>query len=219
MLSSKNNMRRKTSKLVILLIDRISSVILDNPYMFNYVRYLLAGKQKGMKSFISKYLNKYHCKTVADVCSGTGDFAAVIPPGALYLGWDKNEDFIAFAERRYKNDVNISFKKLDVLKAQKKVGKKYDAAMLISAVHHFSDKDLDTLLKFIKKRVNKILIIADIIPDPPHLLQRFFVKIDRGKFVRPAHEKVRILNNYFKVVYTEEIPTRSAVQFGMICIK
>lgn len=210
-------MRHKFSKIIIHLIDRSSSVILDNPYMFNYVRYLLAGQQKGMKTFISNYLNKYHCKSIADICSGTGDFAAVIPLGAKYIGWDKNEDFIAFSRKRYIKNKNISFEKLDVLKDQKKVHKKYDAVVLISAVHHFSDKDLETLLKFVKKITNKVLIIADIIPDPPHLLQRFFVRIDRGKFVRPREEKVRILNKYFKVVYTEEIPTRSAVQYGIVC--
>jgi SAM-dependent methyltransferase len=210
-------MQRKASILAILLIDQVSSVVLDNPYMFNYIRYLLAGKQKGMKMFINRYLNNYDCKSVYDLCSGTGDFAAVIPTGAKYVGLDRNEDFIEFARKRYKNENNIAYKRLDVLKDQKIINKKYDATMLISAVHHFSDEDLDTLFKLVKKITKKVLIIADIIPDPPHMLQRFFVKIDRGKFVRPAEEKVRLLNKYFKVVHTQEIPTRSAVQYGIVC--
>ncbi|OGM08759.1 hypothetical protein A2159_03365 [Candidatus Woesebacteria bacterium RBG_13_34_9] len=211
--------KRNTSKLIILLIDRLSSLILDNPFMFNNVRYLLAGKQNLMKSFIKKYLKKYQCESIADICSGTGDFAEVIPKGAQYTGWDKNEDFIVFARRRYEKDKNKSFIKLDVLKAQGKINNNYDAVMLISTLHHFSDKELEKLLKFTKNITKKIVIIADIIPNPPHLLQRFFVKIDRGKFIRPADEKVRILKKYFKIIHTQEIPTRSAIQLGIICKK
>lgn len=210
-------MHQKAEKTVIFLIDQVSNVLLDNPRFFNYIRFLLAGKQKGMKSFISDYLARYGCTSVYDLCSGTGDFAAVIPENAKYIGLDRNVDFIEFARRRYKTDRNISYVKLDVLKAGKVVKKKFDATMLISAVHHFSDEDLDRLLKFVKKITKKVLIIADIIPDPPHALQRFFVKIDRGKFVRPANVKVRILKKYFKVVHTQEIPTRSAVQLGIVC--
>lgn len=210
-------MKQSASKLIILFIDRLSSLILDNPFMFNNVRYLLAGKQNGMKSFIEKYLNMYRCQSIADICSGTGDFAAVIPKGARYTGWDRNKDFIMFARKRYKKDKNKTFKKLDVLRTQGKINDKYDATLLISTIHHFSDKDLEELLKFVKKITKKIVVIADIIPNPPHLLQRFFVKIDRGKFVRPADEKVKILNKYFKVIFTKEIPTRSAVQLGIIC--
>jgi hypothetical protein len=66
---------------------------------------------------------------------------------------------------------------------------------------------------------NKVVIIADIIPDPPHLLQKFFAKIDRGKFVRKKQEKIKILEKYFKIISTQAIPTRSAVQLGIICEK
>lgn len=212
-------LKKRAAGKFVLTIDWLSSRILDNPYLFNYVRYILAGEQKGMKFFIKDYLEKYDCKTVADICSGTGDFAQLVSDDARYIGWDINDDFIAYARKRYKKEKNKSFTNLNVLKPRKEITKKFDAVMLISAIHHFSDEELEILLKFIKKITKKVVIIADIIPDPPHPLQRFFAKIDRGKFVRPAHEKIRILKKHFKVAYTQEIPTRSAVQLGIICEK
>ena len=199
--------------------DFLSSRILDNPYLFNYVRYLLAGKQTKMKKFIKKYLDEYKCKTIADICSGTGDFAQLTPKDAFYTGWDLNEDFINYASKRYENHKNKTFVKANVVTSKKIKHHTFDAVLLISTIHHFSDEELKILLPIVRKMTNKVVIIADIIPDPPHLLQKFFAKIDRGKYVRPAEEKVKILNKYFNVVKTQPIPTRSAVQWGIVCEK
>lgn len=204
---------------LITVIDKASSILLDNPYMFNYIRYLLAGKQTGMKHFIKAYLDKYRCKSVLDLCSGTGDFAQLTPNNAYYVGWDLNNDFVDFAKKRYCGQKNKNFEIVDILAVNGRYHKTYDAVLLISAVHHFSDEELDIILPLVHRMVKKVVIIADIIPDAPHFLQRFFVSIDRGKFVRPAGEKLRILKKYFKVINTEAIPTRSAVQFGIICQK
>ncbi|GEM_PF-4638035 len=204
---------------LIAIIDKASSVLLDNPSMFNYVRYLLAGKQSRMKHFIKAYLDKYQCKSVLDLCSGTGDFAGLTPPNASYVGWDLNKDFVNFAGKRYSGEKKKTFEVVDILTQNGRRHKKYDAVLLISAVHHFSDEELEIILPLVQKMVKKVVIIADIIPDPPHALQRFFASIDRGKFVRPAREKIRILKRHFKVINTEAIPTRSAVQLGIICRK
>lgn len=204
---------------LITVIDKASSVLLDNPYMFNCVRYMLAGKQTRMKHFIKSYLNKYKCKSVLDLCSGTGDFAELTPPDAYYVGWDLNKDFVNFARKRYYSKENKKFETVDILALNGQCHKTYDAILLISAVHHFSNEELDIILPLVHRMVKKVVIIADIIPDPPHVLQRFFASIDRGKFIRPAKEKLRILERYFKIINTKAIPTRSAVQFGIICKK
>jgi SAM-dependent methyltransferase len=206
-----------TAKLIISSTDWLSSRVLDNPYMFNYVRYLLAGRQKNIKTFIKNNLDRYQCKSIADICSGTGDFAELIPKDAYYVGWDINEDFINYARKRYRGDRSKSFIKVDILNAKETINENFDAVMLISTLHHFSDDELNTLLPFVKKIARKVIIIADIIPDPPHILQKIFAKIDRGKFVRPKDEKIKILKKYFKVRHIQEIPTRSAVQLGIIC--
>ncbi len=208
--------KNKKNNIVIELIHILSDWLLDNPYAFNYVRYILAGKQTGMKHFIKNNLKKYNSKTVGDFCCGTGDFAQCCGRQMSYVGIDLNLSFINFALKRYKNDKNKNFIASDVLQLPYK-GKTFDALLLISAIHHLSDKELSILLPVIKRITKKVVIIADIIPDPPHLLQRFFVKLDRGRHIRPEKEKVRILSQYFKVVHTEMIPTRSAIQCGIIC--
>lgn len=94
---------------------------------------------------------------------------------------------------------------------------RFDATMLISILHHLSDKDLENILPKIKIFTKKVVIIADIIPDPKGILRKVMVKLDQGKFVRPRQQKIEVLNRYFTVVNTTIIPSRLAVQFGIIC--
>jgi SAM-dependent methyltransferase len=195
----------------------LSDPLLDNPFLFNYVRFFLAGKQIGMKKFISEYLQKYDCKTVIDFCCGTGDFAECCGKNVDYLGVDNNPDFITHSKNRYKGKRHRKFTIVDVLKPEEMYRKKYDGVLLISAIHHFSDEELDFLLPRIKKITKKVLIIADIIPDPPHPIQKIIVKFDRGRYVRPKEEKLKILRKYFRIKHTRLIPTQTAVQFGIIC--
>ncbi|OGH21847.1 MAG: hypothetical protein A3D75_01495 [Candidatus Levybacteria bacterium RIFCSPHIGHO2_02_FULL_37_18] len=196
----------------------ISDRLLDNPVMFNYIRYLLAGKQKGIRKFINTYLEKYNCKSIADFCCGTGDFAVCIPNNASYIGLDMNKDFINYSKNRFKNEKNKKFIKANVISSKYIYERKFDGILLISTLHHLSDNELLILLPRIKKITRKMVIIADIIPNPPHLLQKFFAKIDRGRYVRPKEEKLRILKKYFKIVKTQMIPTKTAVQFGIVCL-
>ncbi len=191
---------------------------LDNPFLFNNVRYVLAGKQLGMKKFISDAIQEYKCKTIIDICSGTGDFAQYGKNISYYVGWDLNANFVTYAIKKYRGIDNVHFVVADATKSPYMQSHQYDATILISAVHHFSDSELDKILSTIQKVTKKVLIIADIIPDPPHWIQRFFVKLDRGRYVRPKEEKIRLISKYFIVKKTKLIPTQSAIQFGMVCV-
>lgn len=203
--------------MLIKLTHWISDRLLDNAYMFNLVRYILAGKQTGMRRFVANNLNEYKCNTIADFCCGTGDFAVNCPPNSIYYGWDLNSNFIKYARKKYHKNTNKKFLEGNVLSEKSIYSRNFDAVLLISAMHHLSNEELSILLPKIKKITRKVFIIADIIPDPPHFLQRFFVKIDRGRYIRHKEDKLKILKKYFKIINTESIPTKSAIQFGIVC--
>lgn len=203
--------------IIIEIVHWLSYRLLDHPIIFNKIRYLLAGNQLELKQFIKKNLIKYDCKTIADFCCGTGDFSEICPKDSLYFGWDVNDEFIKYASNKYKKDMNKQFTKANILYSQVIYKKKFDCVLLISAVHHFSSEELKVMLPKIKKITKKILIVADIIPNPPHLIQKFFVPLDRGRYIRPKEEKLSILGKYFKIKKTQLMPVRTAVQLGIIC--
>jgi 2-polyprenyl-3-methyl-5-hydroxy-6-metoxy-1,4-benzoquinol methylase len=204
-----------TANLIIFSTDWLSSHILDNPYLFNHVRRLLAGDQRETKQFVREALAKYKCKSVLDLGCGTGDFSESCPADATYLGTDLNANFIRYAQSRYRSDRNKQFRYENILKQDNHHA--YDAVLFISMMHHFSDADVATILKKIKQLTRKIVVIADIIPDPPHVLQRAVARLDRGRFVRPRQGKLAILQKYFRICETKSINSRLAVQYGVIC--
>lgn len=198
-----------------LPFEWLSSTLLDNPLLFNYFRNLLAGDQNKTKSFVRDALLKYNCKTVLDFGCGTGDFSESCTRDMEYLGTDLNAKYIKFAKSHYIKHKNKKFIEDNILKYKNL--KKYDAVLFISMMHHFSDNELDIILKDIKKMVKKVLIIADIIPDPPNAIQKIAARLDRGKFVRPKKDKLNILKKYFKVTNAKIINSRIAVQYGVLC--
>lgn len=191
-------------------------LLLSQPFIFNKLRRIIAGDQKNTKNFVKKNLLKYHVKSVLDVGSGTGDFVNCIPKNSLYLGIDTNPKFIDFSNNNYDNG-NVRFLVQDVTEKGFYQNKKFDAVLLISMLHHLSDEDLEEILSIVKKITKKVIIIADIIPDPPGIMQKIVVQLDVGKFVRPREEKLKTLGKYFRIVEVELISSRLAVQLGIIC--
>lgn len=188
---------------------------LNEPKFFNLIREIIAGKQENTKEFVKSNIKKYESKSVIDICCGTGDFASCAD-GVNYVGLDYLDDYIEFAKQKYRQDRNKKFMTFDILKRRLALNK-YDCALLISTLHHFSDQELDIIFKDLKASVRGILIIADLDASPPGLLRKILVKLDRGRFVRPNSQKLILLKKYFKVLKTQTIFSRLAVQYGVIC--
>ncbi len=210
-------MNQSSVKKSISFLNPLKANLLDDPYIFNKVRSLIAGNQLQTKLFVKKFINTYKCKSVIDICSGTGDFSTVINKDIKYLGIDLNENFINYSINRYNMDKNKLFKKADILNPAAFTNEKFDAVILISTMHHFSDRELDSLFAIVKKITNKIVIIADIIPNPPSLIQKICVKLDQGKYIRTEKAKIKIVKKYFKINNKITIPSRLAVQYGIVC--
>lgn len=189
--------------------------ILEKPYFFNTIRKVIAGDQKNTKRFVIEALKKNNVKSVLDIGCGTGDFAVCTPKDASYLGIDLNREYIKFAKHEYPSA--YQFKYQDVTKKEFYKGKKYDAVLFVSMIHHLSQEELDEILPVVKKVTKKIVVVADIIPAPEGILRKIMVKLDQGRFVRPEKEKEKILKKYFTIVKKEYVVSRLAVQYCLIC--
>lgn len=198
-------------------MEKLKSSLLSNPFFFNTIRRPIAGDQRYTKNFVKKNLEKYNSKTVLDIGCGTGDFASSLPLEiSCYLGVDLNTKYIAYAKSKYQSS-KIKFMVQDVTEKKFYANHKFDAVILISMLHHLSDSDLAKILPSIKKITKKIIIIADLLPKPPGLLQKLMVKLDQGKYIRNEEEKIKLLEKYFSIISTELIRSRLALQYGIIC--
>lgn len=197
-------------------MQNLKAKVLEQPGLFNTIRSIIAGNQKQTKNFVNKYLVQYKAKTVLDIGCGTGDFVVSVPDTIEYIGADINRNYISYAARHFEN-AKRKFILQDVTDAAFYKNRKFDAVLFISMLHHLSDEELKKILPIVKRMTKKVVIIADIIPNPEGFVQKLMVKLDQGKFIRTQQDKITILKKYFKIVHTEIIPSRLAVQFGIIC--
>lgn len=191
--------------------------ILEIPFLYNKVRQIIAGDQKGTKKYIASLLKEYKCKNILDLCCGTGDFAICTPANASYLGIDNNPQYIKYANDKYVLNKNLHFEAHDLMSDKYQLKGHFDSVLLVSTLHHFSDEELSILFGIIKKNVKGIVVIADLDGNPPTLIQKILLKLDRGHFVRPNSDKMRLITPYFKVIKTGKISSRLALQFMIIC--
>lgn len=197
----------------IAFLSKISHTIFSNEFAYTYLRVLIAGNQSGVKDFVREHLTKHGSKSVLDICCGTGDFVEALPKGTTYIGYDDNPNYITYANKKH-GKKSIRFVCEDVLTLKKL--DKYDATLLISTMHHFSDKDMRKLLALVKYSTKNMLIIADLLPHPPSRISRLFVLLDRGNFIRPPEDKLALLRNDYKVLKTEVIKCGWAYQYCIV---
>lgn len=196
-------------------MKNIIQIIFSNPLIYTYLRRLFAGSQRESKNYIEKVLKDFKCQTVLDLCCGTGDFV-LVKKGMKYHGIDNNKEYIEFARKRYSENSNIKFELNNVLPFES--NKKYDAVLLISTIHHFSDNDLRLLVNVVKRATRKVVVVADIIPDPPSLIGKLLVKLDNGGFIRKKENKLDFFKDNFIIHETCTVRSRFAYQFCIVAI-
>jgi len=187
---------------------------INRPFFFNYLRLLVTGKQRNLKNFVKETLKDYQCQTVLDICCGTGDF--VQKESRKYVGVDINPRFIFFAQKKYANQ-KIKFLLGNALELP--VGsEKFDASLLVSTLHHFSDEEAEKILKEVKRVTQKVVIIIDLIPYPKNRLKQFLVILDQGSFVRKEKEKEKLISRFFEIKSSRRLSAGLAEQYGIIAV-
>ncbi len=110
-------------------------------------------------------------KTVLDVGCGYGRYKDFIDPSCKYYGFDLNEIFVKYAQKRG-CDVIVG----DVLDPE--VYKKSDVVMVIDLLHHLPTKNMTEVIELAVKNCCEKLIIIEpifyILKNP--ILDRFLIK-------------------------------------------
>lgn len=191
------------------------STFINRPFFFKNLRYLVTGNQQTLKNYVKAGIKKYQCKSVLDICCGIGDFA--LPCIQYYIGIDNNPRFIAYARQKYPSK-NYRFTTGNALKLPFSANS-FDASLLVSTLHHFSNPGVDQLLKETNRVTKKIVIILDLVAQPENFLKRFFVKLDQGEFIRTEKEKEKLIARFFTLLDKRILNSGLAEQYGIIAYK
>lgn len=187
-------------KLILLpKIKKIIDWLAKNPSIFFFLRKILENDFKIEKEIIKKELNTEEGK-ILDFGCGMGNFSVLFKP-ENYFGVDIEQNYINYARKHYQGTFKISDgKKLDFNDGY------FDKAMVIGVFHHLEDKNVEDILREIKRTLKKegeILIMEDIeVQEKKNLWGKVIHFFDRGAFIRETDDYKLLFSRYFEIQKT-----------------
>lgn len=176
------------------MFNSLSKIWLSSVYLFDPVQRLFNGYfWKETKHRFRKYFSG----RLLDLACGTGELVDHIKPKE-YLGLDINERYVQYA-KKYRKRPGVNFIVADIIKAN--FSPDFETAVLISASHHLSDRELRALFLSLQKKRLKTILIIDGLPRKPftRFLEYLDAKLGGGSYFRSEDELAKILSPYFKI--------------------
>ena len=163
--------------------------------VMEWVRILINNNFRVIKSMIRENLDDKG--DILDIGCGTGYFSRLFK-FSKYVGIDSSLKYVGFANKKYGGKFFV----MDANKMNFK-NKLFDGVLMISFLHHLTDKELDGIFHDVK-RVLKIegkLIIIDPVPvyEQKNFLRKFIFRHDRGCYGRNKEQIFRLLEPYFNI--------------------
>lgn len=159
----------------------------DIPWFFDFARHILDG---GQVPHIARLLASLPVHRVVDIACGTGDISRAVSGEVEYLGVDISHAFIAHANRRH-GGPRKRFLVMDAMDIRLP-RKGFDLAMLVSAIHHFTDEEVVRVLARAAELATEFVLVVDAIPKG-NPVSRFFYAMDRGAHIRTLAEQNALL--------------------------
>lgn len=181
------------------LIEKIS----ESPFWHNFFRTVLNGGQ--FREKIEPLIEAKENDKVLDVCCGLGNYSLMFKGD--YTGVDFDEKYIGYAMKKYGSGKR-KFICQDIRKI-KFEEKHFDRAIMINAVHHFSDEENIEIFKKVSSFVKDEFVIVDADLGTSNFVQKTLLGFDNGKHVRTAAEIEKLASYVFDVRKTVHFNTRT----------
>ena len=195
------------NKHIKIILDRIG----NDPCIFDFLQKVC--NLGDLRKQVSSSLRALPEESILDVGCGTGLYSILAKN--KYVGIDLNEAYIKYAQIKYK-DKNKKFIVGDVTKID--FGDElFDKTLYLAMLHHFNEEDnIRILTKISAITRGKILILDLTIPERVNFIQSFFLKVERGRYVRSLSQQLRIIGKVLKIQDATTILNRS--KFGLFSI-
>ena len=168
--------------------------LLSSTFFYTLVQRIMSATNF-RKKIVKKYINKNNIK-VLDVGCGPADILDALPK-INYYGFDINPMYISSAKKKYSDRGKFfckQFTSRDI-----KYLPKFDHIFL----HHLNDKEINILIKNLKKVLKKkgnIITLDNIFIKNQNSIAKFLIEMDKGNNVRSKNGYLNILEKHFKKV-------------------
>ena len=172
--------------------------LLSNTFFYSLVQRIMSATSFREK-IVKKYIKKHNIK-VLDIGCGPAQILDSLPR-INYYGFDINPLYINSAKKKYENKGKFFCKKFTI-KDTKNLPK-FDYVLLLGILHHLNDKEVNILMKNIKKVLKKrgsIITLDNIFIKNQNLVAKILITMDKGDNVRSKNGYLSVLKTHFKKI-------------------
>lgn len=196
--------------------------LLSKPRFYDVVQRALISR-KAWEKYVWGYVKPQPGARILDIGCGTATVLKYLPSSVEYVGFDKNEQYIAYAQRLYGHRGRLVCQ--SVSEAVIDNEQSYDIVLANSIIHHLGDDEAKQMVELARKALvpNGVLLTWDNVLVPgQHWLAKSLITRDRGACVRtsegylslarPCFSSIQseVLHDYLRIPYTV---------FVMRCVK
>ena len=168
--------------------------------------YSLSQKIMSATSFRKKIVKKIITKNnvrILDIGCGPAEILESLPK-VEYFGYDINPNYINHAKNKYKERGKFFCKKFT--NADLKKLPKCNYVLLLGILHHLSDREVQKLMRFIKKILMKkgsVISIDPVFIKNQNPIAKFIINMDRGNNVRNKKNYIDLIKRDFTKIKSQ----------------
>jgi SAM-dependent methyltransferase len=170
---------------------------LTSPWVYELFHHLI-GARRWLKQFTKDVVRPRRGDRVFDIGCGPGALLRCLPAGTTYVGFDRNEAYIARARRI--NPGHGEFICDDIGNFANYALAPADIAVAIGILHHLDDELASRMLQATANALKpdgRLITVDPCFHPEQSAIQRFVVSNDRGMHVRPYDRYVELAAAFF----------------------
>ena len=172
--------------------------LLSSTFFYSLSQKLMSGTSF-RKKIVKKIIAKNNLK-ILDIGCGPAEILESLPK-VEYYGYDISQKYINHAKKKYKDRGSFFCKKFS--NADLKKLPKFDYVLLLGILHHLSDREIQKLMKMIKKvlvKKGQLITIDPVFTKNQNPIAKFFINVDRGNNVRNKRNYTNLIKKSFKKI-------------------
>ena len=160
----------------------------------------LSGGPKSMRRYVNEFIKPKQGEHVLDIGCGPAAILEYLPK-VQYWGFDMSQEYIDAAKEKFGTRGEFVCKKVSRDVLTESGG--FDLALATGVLHHLNDMeaiDLLSLAAFGLKPAGRLVTLDGCYDPSQGRLAKYFVSRDRGEYVRPTEEYVKLARQVFEQV-------------------
>jgi cyclopropane fatty-acyl-phospholipid synthase-like methyltransferase len=152
------------------------------------------------RSHLALVINATSGDRVLDIGCGTASVLKYLP-NVSYLGIDFSPKYIARAKKQYGERGDFRCVSVDELSVES--SERFDRILLLGVIHHLNNEQVESLMKVIDGllvETGQLITHDPVFVNGQSKIAKFFLKNDRGSFVRYEQEYVELIESSMKIV-------------------